>query len=207
MTDCLLMIFVKNPALGKVKTRLAASIGDEKALEVYRLLLKHTETITSGGSAHKIVFYTDFVDEQDGFANEEFEKKIQVQDDDLGIRMYKAFEYAFAQGYKRVAIIGSDCYELSGQVLQAAFAALQNKQFVIGPANDGGYYLLGMNQLDKSVFEHKAWSTAEVFDKTIADFERLGATYEVLPMLTDIDYLEDMSATLKKRFNLTNIPK
>lgn len=205
MTDCLLMIFVKNPTLGKVKTRLAASVGDEKALEIYQFLLKYTQTITSGGSAHKIVFYTDFIDQEDNFGNDEFEKKLQVQDPDLGMRMYKAFEYAFEQGYKRVVIIGSDCYELSGQVLQAAFGALQDNQFVIGPANDGGYYLLGMNRLEEKIFKNKNWSTVKVFEDTVKDFEELDAVYQILPMLTDIDYLEDMPIDLQKRFKLSKI--
>lgn len=202
MIDSLLMIFVKNPSLGKVKTRLAVSVGDEKALEIYRFLLEYTQTITTVVNADKIVFYTDFVDQQDGFENDGFEKKLQVQDNDLGIRMYRAFEYAFEQGYKRVVIIGSDCYELSEQVLQTAFEVLKDKKFVIGPANDGGYYLLGMNSLEGSVFKNKEWSTTTVFEETIKDFEELDASYQILPMLTDIDYLEDVPVSLKRFFKL-----
>ncbi|MCP4442205.1 MAG: glycosyltransferase [Aureispira sp.] len=202
MTDCLLIVFVKNPALGRAKTRLAASIGDEKALEVYKFLLEYTRTTTQATNADKVVFYTDFVDKSDSFDSTAFQKQLQIQDDDLGERMYNAFEYAFGQGYERVLLIGSDCYELSTDILNNAFDELKEHEFVIGPANDGGYYLVGMNRLEKKIFTHKTWSTAEVFGNTVQDFENIEATYAILPMLTDIDYLEDMSEDLKKRFNL-----
>jgi len=187
----LLLIFVKNPILGKVKTRLAASVGDEKALKIYRSLLEYTAAITVGSSCDKMVFYSDFIEQEDMFSNKFFAKTVQVQGD-LGQKMFAAFEHAFRLGYQKVVIIGSDCYELSTEILNDAFEGLEQADFVIGPAKDGGYYLLGMCQLEFAIFKNKKWSQSRVYHDTVVDLEALNYRYGVLPILNDIDVVEDL---------------
>ena len=110
MTDQLLIIFVKNPQLGKVKTRLAATIGDHRALEVYVKLLKHTVAITRELEVDKVVFYSEFIDKNDLWHNSVFLKQLQSAED-LGLKMMAAFDWGFQSGYQEICIIGSDCLE------------------------------------------------------------------------------------------------
>ena len=199
--DNLLMVFAKNPVLGTAKTRLAASVGDEKALEVYKFLLQYTAYIASETNSDRRVYYSTQTDYSDMFPNESFSKSVQIQGD-LGQKMYAAFDEAFQEGYQRVVIIGSDCYELSTDLIEDAFSALNKSDFTIGPANDGGYYLLGMRQLEAAIFRNKKWSQTRLYHDTLIDLEVLNYSYAELPMLTDIDYLEDLPSDLRKKFGI-----
>ena len=190
-SDNLLMIFVRNPELGKVKTRLAKTVGDEMALEVYLTLLEHTRKITEDLAADKMVFYNGYINEEDLFEQHKFDKALQ-NEGDLGHKMLKAFEYAFTLGYKHVSIIGSDCYELTTPVLTDAFENLKQEDVVIGPAKDGGYYLIGMNTLHHQLFENKRWSTENVILDTMLDLKELNLSYALLPTLSDVDHEEDL---------------
>lgn len=98
-------------------------------------------------------------------------------------------------GYEKVAIIGSDCFELTKAIIEEAFALLKNKDVVIGPAKDGGYYLLGMKKLIEPVFENKQWSTESVFNETINDLTENSFSFASLPVLTDVDTEEDWNYT------------
>ncbi len=187
----LLLIFVKNPQLGKVKTRLAATVGDRKALRIYLKLLERTRAITLPLSFDKMVCYTPEVLADDRWDNEQYQK-IRQSDGDLGERMQHAFEHGFAQGYQRICIIGSDCYELSTAVIEQAFEQLATHDVVIGPSTDGGYYLLGMNREQPTLFENKAWSTASVKEATIRDIDQMGLRWFELPTLTDVDEEDDL---------------
>jgi rSAM/selenodomain-associated transferase 1 len=187
-----LIIFVRNPILGKVKTRLAATIGDEKALQVYVHLLQHTKSITENVPATKFVFYADDINDNDIW--NAYQKKLQ-NGNDLGERMQNAFEEVFTLGYKNVCIIGSDCYELTQEIIDNAFEDLVSKDAVIGGANDGGYYLLGMNQLINDIFTSIEWSTTTVFNKTIALIEKQNLLYSKLPFLNDVDEEKDITFT------------
>ena len=187
----LLMIFVRNPERGKVKTRLAKDIGDDRALRVYEKLLEKTLLETQHGGYHKWLFYSEKVTAKDLWGAE-YVKKVQDPRPDLGMKMLKAFEEGFRAGYQRICIIGSDCYELTQKDTEEAFLALRGHDFVIGPANDGGYYLLGMNVLNQSVFSNKEWSSDTVFHSTIADLKAQKTTYLALRELTDIDTIEDL---------------
>ncbi len=185
-----LIIFVKNPELGKVKTRLARDAGDEKALEVYQWLMQHTRDITSAVDCDRRLHYSSWIPEQDDWSLSFYDKLLQ-SDGDLGQRMEKAFEQAFAAGYVQVVIIGSDCADLTTEMIRQSFEALSANDFVLGPAKDGGYYLLGMKALERSLFRNKAWSTEDLFEQTKAAFERLNAKCHLMPMLSDIDYYDD----------------
>ena len=186
----LLIIFVKNPQLGKVKTRLAADVGDERALEIYCRLISKTHEVTKSGGFDKWVFYSDVREENDLWQSG-YEKKLQ-QGGNLGERISNAFQAGFEHGYNRVCIIGSDCYELDTDTISNAFKELDNHDFVIGPANDGGYYLLGMNTFYSELFLGVDWSTEKVLDQTIAGVTKAEKQYHLLPVLTDIDTLEDL---------------
>lgn len=187
-----LLIFIKNPELGKVKTRLALDIGKEQALLVYQQLLHHTLGVTINCPANKLLFYSSFIDENDMWPDSSYQKLLQLPANDLGERMLQAFEVAFAQGYQKVVIIGSDCPELSTSLLHDAFEVLNTNDFVVGPSKDGGYYLLGMKKLEKRLFMDKEWSTNGVIQSTLEDINLLNMTYGQLPMLNDIDNYEDL---------------
>lgn len=189
MSDCLLIIFTRNPEWGKVKTRLAKSIGNDKALELYIELLKHTKRVTEQIACEKIVYYSENINFKDFWDAHTYEKALQ-SGDDLGKRMANAFLDGFTKGYKRIIIIGSDLYELKAKILVEAFESLNSNDAVIGPAKDGGYYLLGMKEFIPSVFENKNWGTDSVFKATIENVtdKKVFLTQE----LNDIDVVEDV---------------
>lgn len=179
-----LIIFVRNPVLGKVKTRLAGTIGNDKALKVYNHLLQHTQSITANLPASVFVYYADFINDNDLWNG--YEKKLQTGND-LGERMLNAFEKLFNNSFTNICIIGSDCCELTSEIIAAAFIKLQTTNVVIGPVSDGGYYLLGSNIFIPDFFYSKLWSTATVFADTVADAKRLALSVHQLPLLNDID--------------------
>lgn len=185
-----LIIFIKNPELGKVKTRLAADVGDATALEVYQKLLSRCRQECSKVDAQRFLFYAEFIDEQDSWSANLFHKKVQDQGD-LGDRIKGAFQEVAQEGTPTM-IIGSDCYDLDASKIEAAFEALEQHDLVIGPANDGGYYLLGSRQYYPSLFENIPWSTDTVFTKTIAAAKELELSVAVLEELVDLDTLEDV---------------
>jgi uncharacterized protein len=184
-----LIIFVRNPVLGKVKTRLADTIGSEKALLVYQHLLQHTQSITANLPATIFVYYADFVNDNDIWNG--CKKKLQ-SGNDLGQRMKNAFEELFSLGFNKVCIIGSDCYELTSEIINEAFINLYSCKTVIGPASDGGYYLLGMQFPFKDLFSAMEWSTKNVFIETINKINTQSLTCHPLTWLNDIDDENDL---------------
>ena len=185
-----LIIFVRQPEKGKVKTRLAATLGEDKALAIYIELLKHTQKISSAATADKFVFYAGQIPENDLWSMPGFTKRLQ-NELDLGGKMKEAFSVLFEEGYGKIVIIGSDCLELSTEIIEQAFNLLDEKEVVIGPASDGGYYLLGMKKLWPFIFENKQWSTANVFEQTLSDLKKVKIPYSELITLADIDTEED----------------
>lgn len=185
----LLLIFTKNPEAGKVKTRLAADVGEQAALEIYRILLAHTLAVTKDLKCDKEVHYSEKIPENDLWKEEGFTQKLQ-QGKDLGARMDHAFAEAFRNGYEKVIIIGSDLYDLEQKDLEKAFDTLEEHDFVIGPAEDGGYYLLGMREPTPEIFSGKNWSTSTVLQETLADLE--GRQIKLLDTRNDIDYYDDV---------------
>ncbi len=185
-----LIIFIKNPVLGKVKTRLAAGIGNEKALEVYTQLLEITRNAALKSDCTRNVFYSDEI-ENDAWDEDKFNKFVQ-EGHSLGDRMKNAFVQVFALGADEAIIIGSDCPELSSEIINEAFEMLDAKDAVIGPAKDGGYYLLGMKKLHPFLFEGKKWSTDSVFGDTVIDLKENGLSFGLLPQLSDVDTVDDL---------------
>jgi rSAM/selenodomain-associated transferase 1 len=184
-----LIIFTRNPELGKVKTRLAKSVGDESALEIYKFLLKHTVAITKNLNVDKYVFYSENIHRDDIWNPDIFRKKLQTGND-LGEKMNNAFSELFKMGYGTVLIVGSDIFELNQEDIENAFDALQTNQLVIGPAVDGGYYLLGMKELNSEIFQNKNWGTSTVLEETLNDLR--DKKFVLLEERNDIDYYKDI---------------
>jgi len=185
----LLIIFTKNPELGKCKTRLAKSIGDTAALEVYKKLLQHTAKVTQDLSADKVVFYNIEPIDQDDFSSTYFSKKTQ-RGNDLGEKMSNAFQEGFQNNYEKVVIIGSDLYDLQTRDIDEAFLQLTHNDYVIGPAKDGGYYLLGMKKFTPEVFQEINWSTATVLKETLHILKNKKVA--LLTQKNDIDTIDDI---------------
>ena len=182
-----LIVFVKNLVKGKVKTRLAATAGDDKAYKVYNYLLNYTYSVVTDVPASKYIFYSDHADEFKGLAYKSF-----VQTGvDLGDRMQHAFKEVFDEGYHKVVIIGSDTLEITPDLIKEAFQKLNDYDVVIGPALDGGYYLLGMTSLYQELFEDIAWSSPTVLESTLQVLRKSGHSFTLLKALNDIDTEED----------------
>lgn len=184
------MVFAKNVILGQVKTRLARDTGDQKAMEVYRDLLHYTYNVTRQVEADRQIWYSSYIPDQPIFPSPAYKPRVQ-QGKDLGARMQHAFQKAFQNGYKRVVIIGTDCAFLTADIIRDAFQLLKETRVVLGPSEDGGYYLLGMTRLYPFLFEQKNWSTSEVYSETVRDLESYGIDWKLLPQLNDVDTLQD----------------
>ena len=184
MQDALL-IFIRNPVRGRVKSRVARTAGEEAALNIYLALLGHTRSVCVEVEAARLLFYSDDIGYGDEWPEALFEKSLQ-QGEDLGARMLQAFETALA-GHRRAVIVGSDCPAITPGLIHQAFDLLGTHELVVGPAADGGYYLLGMCRPQAALFENIAWGTGEVFAQTMESAARIGLTSAVLPILPDID--------------------
>lgn len=189
MNKNLLIIFTRNPELGKVKTRLAKTIGDQAALSIYTFLLKHTQSVTQEVPATKQVYYSEKIWEMDLWDNSIYDKKLQ-SGKDLGARMHQAFKEGFEAGFKNIVLIGSDLYDLKQEDIELAFSSLKNNNFVVGPAEDGGYYLIGMKMLHPTLFSNINWGTSTVFSSTIEHLKN--ETYKLLSTKNDIDTFKDI---------------
>ena len=201
MNNNLIIVFVRSPELGKVKTRLARSIGDQSSLNIYKILLKHTAAVLRDLSFDKVVYFSEKIDNNDLWENSLFEKKLQ-KGADLGERMHHAFDTAFNKGYKKVLIIGSDLFDLTSSIITSAFEALETYDISIGPSLDGGYYLLGMKKLQPEVFKNKKWGTDSVLEHTLQDLKK--QKIKLLKALNDIDTLEDLQQQPKLLYNILN---
>lgn len=190
-----LIIFAKNPIKGKVKTRLAATIGEEKALRIYEDLLEYTCEIVTPVDAKKTVYYSDYIAQDDLWNNSFFDKK-QQNGADLGERMNNAVQESFLTQNENTIIIGTDCRELDSETINKAFNSLTYVDVVLGPAFDGGYYLIGVKkaneELNHELFEGIDWSTSKVLEQTIAKIDKKKLSYILLKTLSDIDTEDDL---------------
>lgn len=185
----LLFVFVRNPELGKVKTRLAATIGEQKALEIYTFLLNHIKNTTQNLPYDKAVFYSEEIQCHDIWDPENYQKYVQ-KGTDLGLKMQQAFTTIFNKGYKKAVIVGSDLPDLQEKHIVEAFQQLDNNDVVLGPAKDGGYYLLGMKKMHSKIFQNKNWGTDSVRAETVKDLEKVSV--HLLAELRDVDVIEDI---------------
>ncbi len=186
----LIIIFTKNPIEGKVKTRLAKTIGAKNAVEIYKLLIEQTQIVTKNLNCEKHVYYADFTNLDDSWDNKLYTKKIQIGDD-LGHRMENSFKEGFELGFEKIVIIGTDLWDLQKSDIELAFKSLDNSDVCIGPAIDGGYYLLGLkNKIPLNIFKNKEWSTSTVFSDTLNDIKNLKVS--LLNPKNDIDEIDDL---------------
>ena len=184
----LLLVFSKNPTLGKVKTRLAKTIGKEKALKVYKALLKKTASVLEELEVDIHLYYSDFIEKDDLFSTVATQKKRQTGEQ-LGERMSNAFRESLIS-YNKVVIIGTDLWTLEIQDIKNAFRALENHAAVIGPSTDGGYYILGIKEVIPQIFLNKQWGTSSVLPNTLKDLKSI--KYYLLPEKNDIDTFSDL---------------
>lgn len=199
-----IIVFIKNPVLGKVKTRLAATVGNERALAIYHELMHHTMSVTKQLEIDKYLFYSDFVDENDIWENDRFLKSVQLQTHDLGLKMASAFGIAFQNKHRKTLIIGSDCLELNTEIIKEAYSKLSENEVVIGPAFDGGYYLIGFNfekietqceRVFEKIFLGKEWSHEGVCQEAQDACLALNLKCFQLSTLTDVDEEKDYLKT------------
>ena len=185
-----LLIFTRNPVPGKCKTRLAAAIGEQAALNIYIYLLQHTASPCAGlPDVQKFVYFSESLGDGTIWDTDTFDYRLQ-QGADLGLRMQRAFEDAFKSGYREVIVIGSDLLELHTSDLERAFDLLSENEAVLGPAQDGGYYLLGLTKPIPGIFQNKAWGTKTVLKETLGDLRKFKTA--LLPERNDIDQYEDI---------------
>jgi rSAM/selenodomain-associated transferase 1 len=186
-----LIILVKNMVRGRVKRRLAQSIGSENAMLLYQHLMKKICDEVRDFPVYKFVYYSDFLETDELWDQQFFEKKVQVKGN-LGVRMQKAFDECFEAGFERVILIGSDIINLNKKTLKEAFDQLQEADVVLGPAFDGGYYLIGMNQKYNFLFQDKPWGTSSVFIRTLRDCIENDLICKLTPELSDLDRISDL---------------
>ena len=185
----LLLIFTRNPELGKCKTRLAQTVGDETALEIYKFLLRHTVSITENLNTAKQVWYSEEIWEDDIWDETFYDKRLQ-KGSDLGTKMANAFQDGFTSGFDRIIVIGSDIFDLKQKDIENAFAQLDKNDFVIGPAQDGGYYLLGMKSFKAELFQNKNWGQQTVLKDTVDHLKN--EKLAILEERNDIDVYDDI---------------
>ncbi len=189
-TKNLLLIFTRNPELGKVKSRLAADIGQQNALDIYVFLLNHTHKVTKQINVTKQVWYSETLGKNDIWNVGGYQKKLQPDTPDLGKRMEFAFNEGFKNAYEHIIIIGSDLYDITQNDIEIAFKKLQHNDAVIGPATDGGFYLLGLSKPIPTIFKDKNWGTNTVLKDTLNNLKKY--SFEQLPPKNDVDYLDDI---------------
>jgi uncharacterized protein len=183
-----LIVFVKAPRPGRVKTRLAAAIGDSAAAEIYRALAERVVEQTRGPYAR--LLFADGVEEVQAWLPGEL--CISQQGEDLGARMASAFAWAFTRGHSRVVLIGTDAPDVDRADVQSAIEALEACDVVLGPAADGGYYLIALARPCPGLFDGVAWSTPTVLAATLGRAQTLGLRVTLLEPRADIDTADDL---------------
>ncbi len=190
-----LIIFARLPQPGRAKTRLAAALGDDFAADFYRRCAEHVlhQTAPLAPTTARYLFH-DVAKDAATIRRwlGPYLHYVAQTEGDLGQRMASAFHHVFAAGANSALIIGTDIPDISTDILAAAYAALNSYDVVIGPAGDGGYYLLGINELYVELFKDIAWSTRRVLVQTLSVTEKLGLSVHRLPMLMDIDTAADL---------------
>jgi uncharacterized protein len=194
-----LLIFARYPVAGAAKTRLIPALGAEGAAAAHRLLCEVTLATARNSIMAKCVAYFggDLAEFQNWLGTDiSYEQQI---DGDLGEKLTAAAASQFQQGVKKLLIVGSDCPYITPDHYAEATKALDTHDVVIGPALDGGYYLIGLRAVHPLLFANINWSTDKVFAQTCNAAANLGLKVHVLDILSDIDFPEDWNAWLGVR--------
>jgi uncharacterized protein len=187
-----LIIFTRYPVPGQAKTRLIPALGATGAADLQRRMTAWTiATAQQTPYPIQIQFCGGTIDELRSWLGDKLGYVAQSTGD-LGDRMAQAFDQGFGAGHDRVVIIGTDCPGIDRAILDQAFTALASHDLVLGPAADGGYYLIGLRRSIPELFQSIAWSTATVRAQTLEIATELNLTYALLSELSDIDRPEDL---------------
>lgn len=192
------LLFTKRPAPGKTKTRLVPVLGPEGAARVHGRLLQHATDVIRGVNRPGLrrvacVAPREWVTDAPRVIGGGFEIWPQ-SDGDLGERMREAFGRAFGEGASRAVVVGSDCPDLDAGLLDHALTSLRTHDACLGPALDGGYYLLGLSRPLAAAFEGVPWSDAQTGRVTLERLVAARAWVRLLPTLRDVDLPEDLAA-------------
>ena len=193
MKTCV-VVFGREPLPGKVKNRLAAGIGAEAAARIYAAILKHTLDVTKNSGGRVVLSLADV---PMGSWARNLDVAIEVQrGKDLGDRMEDAFARRFAEGEGRVMVVGSDCPWFTAGHIARASAKLGGMDAVIGPATDGGYWLVAQRPPGLPIFTQIPWSSPDTLERTRNRIAALGGTWSELEELVDIDTVDDLELVL-----------
>jgi len=187
-------ILCRFPEPGRVKTRLAQGIGDEQAARYYRSLVEAImrQTAPQGSEYKRVLFYSPQRRKQAFSQWFPGERLFPQRGGDIGAVMANALSDLLAMGAAKALITGSDIPRLDRQIISQAFRELELSDMVIGPANDGGYYLIGMKTLHAGIFQDMSWGTGEVFAETVNAIRNSGLTWGPVAGLSDVDTAEDL---------------
>jgi rSAM/selenodomain-associated transferase 2/rSAM/selenodomain-associated transferase 1 len=196
MTNGKLIVFTRYPESGRTKTRLVSTLGAQGAADLHRQMAERAVRTARAAMAGKnvdveICFTGGDEQKMREWLGADLRYSLQVGHD-LGQRMANAFQLGFHEGYRRVVLIGTDCPELTGNILDKAFALLEQRDVVIGPAHDGGYYLIGMARACLRAFTAIPWGTAKVLQATLDALRDAGTSWALVDRLVDVDTAEDL---------------
>lgn len=187
-----ILLFAKYPEAGRCKTRLAAAIGDEAALTVYSALLEHTLAVMRSLPDRKVLYVDPPERTEDAHRwAPGMDLYLPQSEGDLGARLSAAMDDRLAAGAHRILFLGSDCPQISIDSIVSSFRALDEKDIVLGPTEDGGYYLLGLKSSHPFLFQDIPWSSERVLEKTLNILNSRSLSYILLDTFSDVDTLQD----------------
>jgi uncharacterized protein len=190
-SDKLLIVFLSNAIKGQIKTNISRVLGEENTLGIYKYLLQLNRDATKAVKADKWVCYSNFIDRNDIYHPSKYQKKLQAGRI-LGEKLWNCFRWGFQREYKSIVLLSVDIPGISTELIEDAFSKLQTNNVVLGPARDGGYYLIGMNIPVKDIFFRKKWGSKKVFPAMLDDLHRLDIDYSLCQTLGDIDHHTDI---------------
>lgn len=187
-----LIIFTRYPEVGKTKTRLIPALGEAGAAKLQQKLTEYTVQEASKVAVNCRIYFSG--------GNQELMREwlgdsyayYPQSEGDLGEKLIAALEETCSENVEKVVIIGIDCPDLNADLIKQAFSELSDKDVVLGKAEDGGYYLIGLRDCIPALFQGITWGTDQVLQQTVAIAEKLGLEMSFLPMLNDIDTPEDL---------------
>ncbi|MCH7518951.1 MAG: TIGR04282 family arsenosugar biosynthesis glycosyltransferase [Candidatus Dadabacteria bacterium] len=195
-----LIIFLKYPEAGKVKTRLAKEVGAQKAADIYSYMAKKIIGNVLDKDCYRTIIFYDPPEKENEIKTWLENKQCQIipqAGETLGDKIIDAFAQVFSSGADKAVIIGTDCIDISSKTITKAIKSLKGVDVVLGPAEDGGYYLLGLSSRIPEIFHEIEWSTGRVLNQTLERIKEKKLNYELLKTLKDIDTIDDLSSQLQ----------